>query len=94
MNVFTLDEAKIKRGSAADEMLTCSKCGESQGVHIYTPPSIDGCSNERVHIELWKCLNCHWRWWEEYKIRSSENGVARDLFNRIMNRNDIPNVGD
>ena len=41
MNVFTPDEAKKKRGTLAEEMLCCPKCGEHQGVHIYTPPRVE-----------------------------------------------------
>ena len=86
MNVFTPDEAKHKRGANADEMITCPKCGEQQGVHVFTPFSIDGNVVNRRHIELWNCLSCRHRWWEEFTVMAPETGVVGDLFRHIMNR--------
>lgn len=84
MNVFTPEEARKKRGATADEMLCCPKCGEHQGVHIYTPMRVDKSSVDSVHVELWNCLSCRHRWWEEFVVKFSTNGATKNLFDRIM----------
>lgn len=77
--VFTAEQAAIKRGIDADEMLDCPSCNSQSGVFVMCIKSIrvigfnlDGKRFNWIKWNRMKCIKCHYSWHDKYGVATSE----------------------
>jgi transposase-like protein len=84
VQVFSEEEARVKRGENATEMIVCPACGEPVGVLINSISKMEyhGKNREDVSFdflvwERWQCLSCRNVWIERYGVvREQEDKVT------------------
>lgn len=79
--VISAKKARIKRGSDAEAMLHCPRCGKDQGVFLgqmkkmkIRSENIRGKKFQEIVWERWQCLFCRKIWIEKYGIMEEQNG--------------------
>jgi hypothetical protein len=83
--VFTEDEALIKRGASAVEMLLCNSCKKPQCVFVGTLTVTsnviaDNTTYKKITVERWVCINCRNGQQETYAVKYPDSGVDNNLF--------------
>ncbi len=89
--VFSEDVASKKRGTGAEEMLRCDRCGESRSVflNVRNKMPFNGKSGSKMFTSIvwehWHCLNCGLHWTAKYGV--SANGVG--TIQQLLERNEL-----
>jgi len=73
--VFSVEEARIKRGENAEVMLACPSCEMATGVLIQHMQRLECCGENADGVafdiiiwERWHCLSCGNIWIEKYGV--------------------------